>query len=78
VRAVAVYDYHPTRRFGVGFGDSEPAPTARDDASALVPAERVAVDSGGPVRFFAKRLNSTFVSGTELTRLLEPQVDGRG
>ena len=59
VRAVAVYDHHPPRRFGVGFRDSEPAlthPTARDEPSALVPAERVAVDSGGPERFFTHRL----------------------
>jgi len=59
VRAVAVYDHHPPHCFGVGFSDGERGlarRTARDDASALASAERVAVDSGGPVRFFAKRL----------------------
>ena len=59
VRAVAVYDHHPPHCFGVGFRDGEPAlahHTERDDASALASAECVAVDGGGPVRFFAKRL----------------------
>ena len=59
VCAVAVYDHHPPRRFGIGFRDSEPAlahSTARHDATVLVSAECVAVDSGGPVRFFANRL----------------------
>ena len=59
VRAVAVYDHHPPHCFGVGFRDGEPAlahHTERDDASALASAECVAVDGGGPVRCFAKRL----------------------
>ena len=58
VRAVTVYDHHPPRRFSIGFRDCEPAlahPTARDDASVLVSAERVAVDSSGPERSFTHR-----------------------
>ena len=81
VRAVAVYDHHPPRGFGVGFRDGEPAlahRTARDDPSALGLAECVAVDSGGPVRFSHTGSLSTFVSGTEMTRMLEPQVDEHG
>ena len=49
----------PRTASAAGFRDGEPAlahHTERDDASALASAECVAVDGGGPVRFFAKRL----------------------
>jgi len=81
VRAVAVYDHHPPHCFGVGFSDGESAlahHTERDDASALASAECVAVDGGGPVRFFAKRLIIHVRLRYQLTHMLDPRCMNTG
>ena len=82
MRAVAVYDHHPPHGFGVGFRDREPAladRTARDDASALALAERVAIHGDRPVRFVAKHLIiHVRLRHTEMTCMLKPQVDEHG